>query len=777
MVNCLAMHPTRQQAALSAEPLSPAADNLEPLELTTADVAIEPSFDPDQWAESRSEERGSGGRQVLGTALAVLAALWVAYSAWSAGRSLAGQPLTSPAVAQWLALAAGPLALMGLVWLMFGRTRRKEAERFTRSVIAMRHEAQSLEALLEVLSQRINDSRSELTMISQHLMQLGDQATGKLGGITQQFDASTEKLIRHGEALDRAAESARNDIGVLLEDLPRAEATTRSLGEHIRTLGAESTAKAANFGAQVEALAERTRDADKLIAEANDRLAARLAEIELASASASGKVAEAEAGFSSVLDALLDRASISLQEIRSGIDAQAAAVAALVEQASAGFGKAGAESAEALATNIGNANQSLAALSSQVAEQERASQRMIAEIDRGLALIDQRFTELASHGDERANHFLESLTRARTELDALSTQAVNQDGAIGTLAERTAALRESVDRLADELRESVGAAIGEAEGGAERLAVAASNVKPELDWLRDAAIEASERVTATAAHIAEQQDRFTALLASLDDGVGSAQARLNELASAIAHAQTEAEQLTAETGPTLVDALVQVKEAAGHAAQRAREAIETVIPESAGKLSNETRAALERVVRETVEERLREVESVATRAVEAARSASDRLTQQMLNIGQSAAALERHIEDTSKEQREKDSEAFARRVSLLIDSMHSAAIDVGKILSDEIDDRAWDSYLKGNRGVFTRRAVKLLDGSETRAIRAQYESDLEFQRSTNRYVHDFEEMLRRVLAERDGGTIAVTLMSSDMGKLYAALAQALERRR
>ena len=48
---------------------------------------------------------------------------------WSAGRTLAGQPLSSPQVAQWIAVAAGPLALMGLVWLMFGRTRRKEAER------------------------------------------------------------------------------------------------------------------------------------------------------------------------------------------------------------------------------------------------------------------------------------------------------------------------------------------------------------------------------------------------------------------------------------------------------------------------------------------------------------------------------------------------------------------------------------------------------------------------------------------------------------------------
>ena len=763
--------------AKRAEPLEPAADPAEPLDLTPQQRLIEPTFDPGQWEENRSEEQGKGGRQVLGTALMLLSALWLGYLAWAAGRSLAGQPLSSPAIAQWIALAAGPLALLGLLWLTFGRTRRKETERFTRSVVAMRTEARSLEALLEVLSQRISDSRSELTMIAQHLMQLGDQATGKLGGITQQFDASTEKLVRHGEALDRAAESARNDIGVLLHDLPEAEATARSVAEHIRSVGTESAAKAAAFGTQVDALAERAQTADRIMTESTEHLAARLAEIDLASASATSKVAEAQGSFSSVLDALLDRSSLSLQEIRSGIDAQAAAVAALVEQASAGLSRAGSDSAEALAGHIGRANESVASLSSKVAEQERASQRMIAEIDRGLALIDQRFTELASHGDERANHFLESLTRARTELDALSQQAVNQDDAIGALAERTTNLRETIGKLADEVRENVGVALGDAQGGADRLAEAAKSVKPELEWLRDAAVEASDRMSDTSAHIGEQQDRFTGLLASIDDGVGSAHTKLTQLTSAIAEAQVEAGQLTAETGPALVAALVQVKDAAGHAAERAREAIEAVIPESATKLSNETRAALERVVRETVEERLRAVESVATRAVEAARSASDRLTQQMLNIGQSAAALERHIEDTSKDQREKDSEAFARRVSLLIDSMHSAAIDVGKILSDEIDDRAWDSYLKGNRGVFTRRAVKLLDGSETKAIRAQYESDLEFQRSTNRYVHDFEAMLRRVLAERDGGTIAVTLMSSDMGKLYAALAQALERRR
>ena len=192
--------------------------------------------------------------------------------------------------------------------------------------------------------------------------------------------------------------------------------------------------------------------------------------------------------------------------------------------------------------------------------------------------------------------------------------------------------------------------------------------------------------------------------------------------------------------------------------------------------ARQTRAALEKAVRDSVETKLAELDQVATRAVETAREASDRLTAQMLSIGQSAAALEAHIERSREAQMKDSGEEFARRVSLLMDSMHSASIDVQKILSDEVDDKAWNHYLKGNRGIFTRRAVRLLGGTESRAIAAQYESDHEFQNAVNHYVHDFEAMLRRVLAERDGGMIAVTLMSSDMGKLYAALAQAVEAR-
>ncbi|MEO7365020.1 MAG: hypothetical protein ABIW03_01715 [Sphingomicrobium sp.] len=773
------MNPRSQHAELPPAGQSPATEDRSFIESSADYSPLELGEEQMRWSEPEADRaaQAAGGRQVLGFALGALAIAWLAYSAWSAGRVLAGQPLSSPAIAQWVAIAAGPLALLGLGWIMFGRTRRREAERFTRSVIAMRAETQSLEALLEVLSQRLEDSQASLTGMTEQLMRLGDETTGRFDGITRELNSSSERLSRSSDAADRAAEAARNDMAVLLEDLPRAESTTRAIAEHLRGIGTDSSSRTADLGQQVTALGERTREADELVSAAAQRLVTHLTQIESAGAAAASRVGEAESSFSGALDSLLDRTARTLDEIRGGIDTQAAAVSALVEQASAGIGRAGIEAADVLGTKIGLAGTSLDGLSARVAEQERVSQRMFAEVDRGLTLIGERFAELSAHGDDRANHFLGSLSRARTELDALAALAGTQDNSIEALATRTAALREGIDQLTSEIRDGLSSAIGDAESGAERVLKAAESARPEIGWMRDAAIEASERIATSGGGIAEQADRFAALLALIDDGVGTSETRLTALTSALTEAQGEASRLTAETGPALIAALLQVREAASHAAARAREAIEGVIPESAGKLTKATREALETAIREGVEDRLRGVEAIAARAVESAREASERLTQQMLTLGQSSAALEQYFEEGQADQREKDSEAFARRVSLLIDSMNSAAIDVGKILSDEIDDKAWASYLKGNRGIFTRRAVQLLGGSETKAIKAYYDSDFEFQASVNRYVHDFEAMLRRVLAERDGGMMAVTLMSSDMGKLYAALALAIERRR
>ena len=44
-------------------------------------------------------------------------------------------------------------------------------------------------------------------------------------------------------------------------------------------------------------------------------------------------------------------------------------------------------------------------------------------------------------------------------------------------------------------------------------------------------------------------------------------------------------------------------------------------------------------------------------------------------------------------------------------------------------------------------------------------------------IHTSETLKRRVMPDREGKALAITLLSSDVGKLYVALAQAIERLR
>jgi len=209
--------------------------------------------------------------------------------------------------------------------------------------------------------------------------------------------------------------------------------------------------------------------------------------------------------------------------------------------------------------------------------------------------------------------------------------------------------------------------------------------------------------------------------------------------------------------------LMRIRDTANAAAEHAREAMARIAPDAAD--------ALEAAASQAVERSLTTIAQATETAAASSAEASDKLNRQMLAIAEASSQIEARLADT------EEANGFARRVSLLIESLNSAAIDLTRIYSSEVPDSSWMAYLKGNRGAFARRAVKLLDAGEMRAVLQAYDSDDTVREQINRYIHDFEAMLRGILAQRDGAAIGVTLLSSDMGKLYVALAQAIERLR
>jgi len=153
------------------------------------------------------------------------------------------------------------------------------------------------------------------------------------------------------------------------------------------------------------------------------------------------------------------------------------------------------------------------------------------------------------------------------------------------------------------------------------------------------------------------------------------------------------------------------------------------------------------------------------------------LMRQLITIMDTSANVEQRAREADQAIAASDRESLAKQAGLLTEALKSTAIDLTKILSSEVSDAAWEAYLKGDRGVFARRAVKLVESSEAKEILRLYQADDGFHSAVNQFIHDFEAMLRLLLGARDGSAISVTLLSSDIGKLYVALAQAIDRLR
>ena len=428
---------------------------------------------------------------------------------------------------------------------------------------------------------------------------------------------------------------------------------------------------------------------------------------------------------------------------------------------------AGLAGVEAQAERTREALAPLAPLAGRVHASAEAAAERAAQTESTLA----RIGEGAAEGEAR----LEALRLAAGDAHRIVTRIGEDSGP--ELTGRFDAVAETLAAIALRLNEELPTGLAGIESRAERTFETMSPLAPLAASVHASADAAADRLAHAEAAIGRQREALDSLLLRIEEGSAAGQGQLEALGVAAEAARDSAARIAAETGPELIEALLRVREAANQAAERARDAIAEVIPRSAASLGEASRQALALAVSETVEAEMAGLAAASQRALAAASEVSARLTRQLVGIGETAAMIEQRIDEDREEREAQDSENFSRRVALLIESLNSTAIDVTKILSNDVTDSAWAAYLKGDRGVFTRRAVRLLDNSEAREIVRHYDEEPEFREQVNRYIHDFEAMLRRILADRDGSPLGVTLLSSDMGKLYVALAQAIDRLR
>ncbi|RIV88769.1 hypothetical protein [Aurantiacibacter zhengii] len=420
-----------------------------------------------------------------------------------------------------------------------------------------------------------------------------------------------------------------------------------------------------------------------------------------------------------------------------------------------------------------------------------AQQETLAALEARIAEFDQRVQE---RQEEHLAHVAGLAERGEAlagRLSSLDTDMVR----LGSTADDThGRVAEAADILSDRLSQSR-AVLEESNAFITRLTddsvrlleIVRSTTHHSQGPLSDAVANAESRLSsfdssARELHglIEEAENRGGRLAEQLDQarqtGTASVE-QLGEMERQLAKVGSEADKLAERTSKELREAIDMLSAASAEVLENLRGEQTNAVADLAEKIAEASREQLADAMRRHAEETIAELEKATTRADDAGRKTAQELREQLAKVNELAGNLEARVQYARDRAEEQTNSDFTRRMALITEALNSSSIDIAKAFDNDVGDTQWAHYLRGDRGIFTRRAVKLLDKHEARQINGVYAEDAEFRETVNRYIHDFEAMLRGILSTRDGNALAVTLLSSDMGKLYVALAQAIDRLR
>lgn len=649
----------------------------------------------------------------------------------------------------------------------------------------------------------MNRLRSELPVVSNSARDVASQighAGNTAQGQLEELVAGFNRLNQFGEASERQVASLR----VRIDDaLAAFAAQAEHLEDIARTRFAALDERSREFraeldGHEVEALAALRRRVDHL----REELDANHAEIQ--------RRAEAE---------------IALLRERVGTAGnEGTQVADSLRAAQEDAARRWSEAIEELKERLGYAIGKITEIDTHALENARRRLETLSEeaerVDRVMIERTQAYEESIAarraEAERREREAAEALEARLAALDQSVTEREQEHLAhVSGLAERGDALAARMAALSAEMARiaAQGSETGDAlDGAAARLAARIAEGRTELDasreriaHLTDESVRLLELIRAGAEHseqtlpralsqAADDLERFEERVRSAHGLVGEALRQGEELAARAADVQRDGagsiEQFEAldrriaeanrNHAAALAELQASLEEIAGRSqelAEAARSSLGEALESMTGRFAEESAESIERGLREHTRQAIEQLEASAERAGAASREAALQLRDQLAVVNELAGNLEHRVAHARRRAEEQVDNDFARRMALITESLNSSAIDITKAFDNDVADTAWASYLRGDRGIFTRRAVRLLDNQQAREVSDIYRADADFRETVNRYIHDFEAMLRSVLSTRDGHALGVTLLSSDPGKLYVALAQSIDRLR
>ena len=739
-------------------------------EFLLTDEADAPADVTAEWEELEPEAPAEARwRGYVAPVLAGLAIIgWTVAFVW-AKRDLLAAPSGLGQWIDWIGSWSPPVLLICVVWLLAMRSSRREASRFGDAARLLGQESQLLSTRLVSVNSELSMARDFIAAQARDLESLGRVAVERLSQNASELQALIQTNSAQIESIGTVSTAALDNMEKIRGQLPVIANSARDVTNNIGNAGRTAHAQLQEMIAGFKRLNEFGQASERQVESLRNLVGETLTELqdqsnqfeELATTRFAGITGQA-ASFRSELAGYETQAFAALQEqsaaltgavadAHSGLEAQeAAALAALRERMDRLIAETGTVS-DQLASNeqaaIAGFSGRLALMDSEIETRQARQQEYLAAIASSSDTVGNQMQSFEAQLGEIVAHAESAEQRLSSGVEQLGSRIADGRAALSGTETEIAALTDASVRLLELIqagaqhgREFIPAALAEAE---KQL----GTIESRIHGLRDSARE-----------VTELSERLQGVVRESQDGIEASASELQALHARIGE----------QTGSHSA-ALDGIRQSLG--------AIEAQSASLAGQLEGELKAAIDKTILDRSAEIAAPIEQASLRASELARETTIQLRDSLAKVDELAGNLERRVAHAREQAEEKVENDFARRVALITESLNSNAIDIARAIDSEVSDVAWAAYLKGDRGIFTRRAVSLIETGEAKAIVQVYQNDDEFRDHVNRYIHDFEAMLRQILSTRDGNALGVTLLSSDMGKLYVVLAQAIERLR
>ncbi|MCB2049678.1 MAG: ATPase [Novosphingobium sp.] len=757
-----------------------------------------------EYAQEPAPDSGMAGRLPAILALVAIAG-WTGFYMW-ANRTFAS---ASTVPSEWAYLIASwtmPVLLVCVIWLIVMRSSTREASRFGNAARLLSDESALLESRLLTVNRELSLAREFIAAQSRDLESLGRVASERLSTNADRLQALVSENGDRVETIGQVSAAALENMEKLRGQLPVIASSAKDVTNNIGNAGRTAHSQIEEMIRGFQRLNEFGQASENQVISLRDHVNETLSglfeqcgQLERVAASRFAELGKQSDDLRNHLDrheidalaAIRTRTNALAEELDTARTASAQAEHDLLETMSARIAalrEEGETLARSLRENEVGAQEAwtdtMRLLASEIEERSQVHARAAdiaaeraAELAGKLSSAQSEIARIASDTQSTEERIDEALARVNARMAEMKASLADTETRLGTLTDSGLRLFELVhassekagDSLPNALRHS-DEALGKIEARAGEIAVSIGRIGEDSAAFA-ARLDESRSVLSDLAQVLQgRQDQ-------IGERAGEHQATLDALSRSLDQIDQRHEAVAAKARTQLAESIAEMEGAARETLALIDQQGSAGIDRIADDLRSRSADAVSQAIHNASSEISGQLEQAASHAAGISREATIQLRDQLAKVLELVANLENRVDRARERAEEQVDNDFARRAALITESLNSHAIDIAKAFSADVSDSAWEGYLRGDRSIFTRRSLTLIEASEAKSILQIFERDDEFRELVSRYIHDFESMLRQVLSTRDGKALGVTLLSSDMGKLYVSLAQAIQRLR